>query len=55
MIERNGEKFFTGGFLINNTPQIRTILDSIPKEHQYEFVKSFKMEPFVKFYYENVD
>jgi len=41
----------TGGFLLNDTPTIRNILDSIPKEEQYDFVKEFKMDPFVKFYY----
>jgi len=49
-IEKNGEQYYTGGFLINDTPQIRAILDAIPDSEQYEFVKSFKMDPFVKFY-----
>lgn len=49
-IEKDGEMFYTGGFLINDTPQIRAILDAIPVMEQYEFVKSFKMDPFVKFY-----
>jgi hypothetical protein len=43
----------TGGFLINDTPRIRELLDVIPKDQQYEFVKEFKMEPFVKFYLED--
>lgn len=51
-ISKHGEFSMTGGFLINDTPQIRAILDSIPKEEQYDFVKSFKMDPFVQFYYE---
>ena len=49
-IEKNGKKFMSGGFIINDTPQIRKILDEIPKEDQYEFVKSFKMDPYVKLY-----
>jgi hypothetical protein len=49
-IEKDGEQFMTGGFLINDTPKIREILDSIPKEQQYDFVKEFKISPFVKFY-----
>lgn len=53
MIEKNGELFMTGGFLINNTPEIRAILDALPKEKHYEFVKSFKSDPFVKMYYYN--
>ena len=52
VIEKNGEKYFTGGFLINDTPRIRKILDAIPIEDQYEFVKEFKSDPFAKFYYE---
>ena len=51
-IEKDGVQYMTGGFLINDTPRIRQILDSIPKEQQYEFVKEFKMDPFVKFYSE---
>lgn len=49
-IEKNGEQFWTGGFILNDTPVIRKILDAIPDDEQYEFVKSFKMDPFVKFY-----
>lgn len=52
-IEKNGEQFMTGGFIINDTPQIRAVLDAIPKEKQYDFVKEFKMEPFVKCYLED--
>ena len=52
VIEKNYKQFMTGGFLINDTPEIRKVLDSIPKEEQYSFVKSFKMEPFAKFYFE---
>lgn len=53
MIEKNGELFMTGGFLINNTPEIKAVLDAIPKEKQYDFVKSFKTNPFAKSYYYN--
>lgn len=51
-ILKDGEEFFTGGFLINDTPEIRKVLDTIPKGEQYEFVKSFKMNPFAKPYLE---
>lgn len=51
-IEKNGEQFMTGGFLINDTPQIRAVLDAIPTDKQYDFVKEFKQDPFVKFYLE---
>ena len=52
-IEKDGEQFMTGGFLINDTPQIRAVLDSMPRDKQYEFVKEFKMDPFVRFYLED--
>ena len=51
-IAKNGVEYMIGGFLVNDTPRIRQILDAIPKEEQYEFVKEFKMDPFVKFYFE---
>ena len=51
-IIKDGEMFYTGGFIINDTPEIRKTLDLIPKDKQYEFVKSFKNDPFVKFYLE---
>lgn len=52
VIEKNGEKFMTGGFLINDTPEIRNILDSTSINEQYELIKSIKMDPFAAFYYE---
>lgn len=51
VIVKDDEQYMTGGFLLNDTPQIREVLDKIPAEQQYDFVKSFKMDPFVKFYY----
>jgi hypothetical protein len=53
LILKDGKEFMTGGFLINDTPQIRKVLDEIPKYEQYEFVKQFKTTPFVKGYAEN--
>lgn len=51
-IVKDDIEYMTGGFLINDTPRIRQILDAIPREQQYDFVKEFKMDPFVKFYLE---
>ena len=51
-IEKNGEEFMTGGYLINDTVEIRAVLDAIPKEKQYDFIKDFRTKPFVKFYLE---
>ena len=58
VIEKDGERFFTGGYLINDTTEIRQLLNNIPKEKQYAFVHSFKQDPFAKSYFEedvNVD
>lgn len=52
-IEIDGEEFMTGGFIINDTPEIRAVLDNLPTKDQFEFVKSFKSTPFVKFYLED--
>lgn len=54
VIKKNEEILITGGFLINDTPEIRKVLDSIPKNEQYKFIYDFKMTPFVKFYYEEI-
>jgi hypothetical protein len=52
LIYKNGEERMTGGLLINDTPEIRNVLDSIPKEKQYDFVMMFRVEPFEKSYAE---
>ena len=53
VIEKDGQVLMTGGYLINDTPEIRAILDNIDRDKQYEFVQSFKSTPMVKFYYED--
>jgi len=52
VIEKDGEQFITGGMLITDTPKIRAILNSIPIDEQYEFIKDFKITPFAKMYFE---
>lgn len=52
LIEKDGVINMTGGFILNNTPEIRDILDAIPKDKQYKFVMSFKVEPWVRSYAE---
>ena len=49
-IEIKGKFFMTGGFIINDTPAIRKVLDAMPIEEQYEFIKSFKMDPWERQY-----
>ena len=51
VIEKNGEQFFTGGFIIADTPMTRTALDQIPKDFQYEFMSHLRHVPFVKEYF----
>lgn len=52
VIEKDGQQFFTGGYLINDTPEIRRVLDAIPEQDQYRFIHSFKQDPFVRSYFE---
>lgn len=47
----DGQLNITGGFLLNDTPAIRKLLDSMPKEDQYDYIRDIKMDPFASFYY----
>lgn len=49
-ISKDGQEYMTGGFILNDTPEIRSFLDSFPVEKQYDIVKSIKVDPFVKLY-----
>lgn len=51
-IMKNGEMLWTGGIILNDTPNIRHILDHIHVDKQYDFVREFKEVPFVKSYLE---
>ena len=55
LIEIDGVKKMTGGFLINDTPEIRSILDGMDHDTQYEFMKSIKCDPYVKIYASDED
>lgn len=55
VIEKGGEIFMSGGFVIEDNPLNRKVLDSIPVNEQWDFVKSFKVEPFEKLYYAEDD
>lgn len=52
LILKNGQECMTGGHLINDTPDIRAVLDSMPRDKQYDFVTMFKCDPFTKSYAE---
>ncbi len=52
LILKDGEELMTGGYLINDTPEIRATLDSMPRDKQYDFVQMFKKNPFVKAYFD---
>jgi len=49
---KNGEILFTCGYILENTPIITNILDTISPSEQYNFIQTFKTEPFVQSYYE---
>lgn len=52
---RKGQKVcLSGGFLLEDTPEIRKVLDLIPKPEQIKFVKMFKETPFAKPYYDEL-
>ena len=53
VIERNGEQFITGGYLIEDNSVNRAWLDQVIESSQYDFLKSLRTEPFVKDYYIN--
>jgi len=53
VIEKNGNAYFTKGFILANTESIKKILDSLEKTEQYNFVKTFREEPFVSMYLNN--
>ena len=50
LIDVDGVMHMTGGFILNDTPEIRAVLDAIPNDKQYKFVLSFKAEPWVRSY-----
>ena len=50
----DGEKFMTGGFLIQDMPETRKVLDSVPKEQQYDLFMLLRVEPVVGYSY-NLD
>jgi len=52
VIEKEGEKFYTGGYILQDTPDIRACLDILPKELQFKFVRNFRSEPYAKSYFE---
>jgi len=54
VIVKDNQTLITGGILINDTKAIRKVLDSFTKSEQYYFAKSFKLDPFVKEYFEEI-
>ncbi len=50
VIEKDGQQYYTGGFIIQDTHLVRAILDVIPKEDQYDAMMQLRIEPFVQFY-----
>lgn len=52
-IRREDGVNMTGGFLLEDNHYNRSLLDSIPRENQYEIVKSMRATPFVKEFYQD--
>ena len=52
LIEKDGEEMMSGGFILNDIPQIRSILDATDRDKHYDLIKSIVREPFVKMYAE---
>lgn len=45
VIEKDGIECMTGGIIIPITPRIKVVMDSIPKEEHYEFLKDLRNTP----------
>ena len=45
VIEKDGIEYMTGGIMVPITPIIKVVLDSIPKEEHYEFLKDIRSTP----------
>lgn len=52
-IEKDGKEYMTGGFLLENNEKMRTILDGLPKEDVYDYVKNIRTTPYTKLYYDD--
>ena len=52
VIEKNGEIFYTGGYLFSDTSTLYKLFDKIPKCKHYEFATLLRTKPFVKDYFE---
>ena len=46
VIEKDGIEYMTGGIMVPITPRIKVVLDSIPKEEHYEFLKDLRNTPY---------
>jgi len=53
VIEKDGEQFITGGFLIEDNLVNRKWFDKVAKEKQYDFIKSLREKPFTKSYFKS--
>lgn len=48
VIEVDGVEHMTGGIIVPITPRIKVVLDTIPKEEHYEFLKDLRNTPYDK-------
>lgn len=45
LIEKDCAEYMTGGIMVSITPRIKVVLDSIPKEEHYEFLRDLRNTP----------
>lgn len=48
VIEQDGVEYMTGGIIVPITPRIKVVLETIPREEHYEFLKDLRNTPFDK-------
>lgn len=51
VIKRANKIFHTGGFIFENTDEVKAIFHHFPPEKHYEVAKKLKVDPFVKDYF----
>lgn len=55
VIRVDSKEYMTGGFIINDTEDIRAVLDSLQPSKVYQFVKSFIIKPICDHLYLEID
>ena len=53
VVEIKGKRYFSGGYILKDSPEIREILNELTPKKQLSLVKMFKDTPYVKQYLED--